>query len=350
MNELFQRNKPVFLIGLLTLGVFLFIILTAQLRPPTTPELIETDEQDLIAEHTNIKGPSDAKITIVEFTDYGCPACKAYHPTIKGLSETYPDQLRWAVRHFPLPQHVNADQAARAAQAAGNQGKFWEFSDILFENQDSFEEGNFVSYADVLGMDLEKIRQDYNDPGIMQQVQEDINFGKQIGINATPTFFMNGKQLQLNGPEDLRFQVEQALTDTGVETEEIKQQAVEEEEELEQEQLSAVHDLIDERYGVREIEYVDGNFKPRNTSAHAGQLVRWTNNSEESITFVQIMSRFPALNEPFVIEPGGSFEFRLELRQSGIWTYRDEGNPSRASIMIGPLTEDLEQMLPPQTQ
>ena len=110
--------------------------------------------------------------------------------------------------------------------------------------------------------------------------------------------------------------------------------------------IQGIYDIIDQRYGVKEIEFVDGDFKPRNTSAHAGQLVRWTNNSDQDITFVQIMQRFEALKEPFVIKAGESFEFRLELRQQGIWTYKDEGNLSRASITIGPLTPDLEEMLP----
>jgi len=343
---LFQRNKPVFLIGIVTVGIFLFIILTSQLRPPTKPTLIGTDQQELVAEHTNIKGPFNAQVTIVEFTDFGCPACKAYHPVMKELVETYPEQLRWAVRHFPLPTHKNADQAARAAQAAGNQGRFWEFQDILYENPDDFEEGDFVRYADLLGMDLGKIRQDYNDRGIKQQVQQDISYGTGIGINSTPTFFLNGKQLELTGPEDLRYQIEQELTSKNVNVEELKEQKVVEEKEELQQEYTEVYNAVDDRFGTKEIEFIDGNFKPRNAQAYAGQVIKWVNKSAGDITFVQIKQDYPELAEPFVIKAGESFEFRLRLRDVGMWTYRNEGNVARASIMINKLSDNMAKLIP----
>jgi len=337
---------PVFLIGVATVGIFLFIILTSQLRPPTTPQLIETDQQELIAEHTNIKGPFDAPVTIVEFTDFACPACSAYHPVMKEVSETYPEQLRWAIRHFPLPAHKNANQAAWAAQAAGNQGLFWKYIDILYENPEEYQEGDFVRYADLLGMNLEKLREDYNDEGIRQQVQQDIGYGSRLGINATPAFFLNGKQLELTGPEDLRFQIEQALQNLDVETKKIKKQIKIEEEKQEVEQLTEVFNIIDSRFGTKEIEFFDGSFNPRNTTGYAGQLIRWTNTSESDISFEQIMDKYDELKEPFVIKAGESFEFRLRLRDIGLWTYRNEGNPSRASILIYELPNDLKATLP----
>ncbi len=346
MKDLFQRNKPVLFIGMLTLGVFLFIILTAQLKPPTTPELIETDQQELISDHTNIKGPFGAKVTLVEFTDFGCPACRAYHPTVKELSNTYPEQLRWAIRNFPLPQHKNSDQAAQAAQAAGNQGKFWEFIDILYENPENFEEGDFVRYADLLGMDLEKFRQDYNDQGVKNQVQEDVSYGNRIGINATPTFFLNGRQLEVTGPEDLRYQVEQELASKKIDVVELKEQKQVEEDTALQQQYTEVYNAVDDRFGTKEIEFVDGNFKPRNAQAYAGQVIRWTNNSNEDITFVQLKQDYPELAEPFIIKAGESFEFRLRLRDVGLWTYTSEGAPSRASIMINKLSDEMSKLIP----
>jgi len=346
LKALVQRNMPVFLIGVATVGIFLFIILTSQLRPPTTPQLIETDQQELIAEYTNIKGPFDASLTVVEFTDFACPACKAYHPVMKELSDTYPEQLRWAIRHFPLPTHKNADQAAWAAQAAGNQGLFWEYIDILYENPEDYQEGDLVRYADLLGMDLEKLRQDYNDAGIRQQVQTDVGFGNRLGVSATPTFFLNGKQLELTGPEDLRFRIEQTLQNLDVKTEEIKKQIKIEEEEQEVEQLTEIFSIVDSRFGTKEIEFVDGSFNPRNTTGYAGQLIRWINNSENDFTFEQIMDKYDELKKPFVIKAGESFEFRLRLRDVGLWTYRDEGNTSRASILIYELPDDLKAALP----
>jgi|GEM_PF-980548 len=346
ISALIKRNMPVFLIGTLTIVVFLFIILTSQLRPPTTPALIQTDQQDLVAEYTNIRGATEAKITVVEFTDFACPACRAYHPVMKEISDTYPQQIRWAVRHFPLPMHKNADQAARASQAAGKQGKFWEFAEILYENPEEFEEGDFVRYADVLGMDLEQFRQDYNDEGIIQQVLQDVAYAQQLGINATPTFLLNGRQLDLTGPQDLRFQIEQLLTENNVSVEEIKQQNQGRQVQETLQAYTEVFDEVDKRFGIKEIDFVDGNFKPRNAQAYAGQLIKWINRSAEDITFVQIKEDYEELKQPFVIKAGESFEFRLRVRDVGIWTYRNGDNPARASIMINKLPDDLAQLLP----
>ena len=338
---------PVFIIGVLTMFVFLFIIITSFLRPPsTTPELIETEEAELIAEHTNLKGPVQPKITIVGFTDFGCPACKTYHSVMNDLFKQYPEHIKWAVRHFPLPTHKNADQAAKAAQAAGRQGRFWEFSEILYDNSEDYLEGNFVRYADLLDMNLEQFRQDYNSSEIAREVQEDVSYGTGLGIDSTPLFFLNGRQMNVLGSQDFKEQIEQALRNYNVAVEEIKEQTEIEEEIQEQQTLTSVFTLIDQTYGVREIEFVEGNFKPKNTSAYAGQLIRWVNNSEEDITFVQIMKRYESLKEPFVIKAGETFEFRLELRETGMWTYKSEGNTIRASIMVSKLPQNILNMVP----
>lgn len=200
LKELFKRNMPVLLIGLSVVVIFIVIIITSQIRPPTTPTLIETNQDELIAQYTNYVGPDYAKLIIVEFTDFENPACKSFHDTMKELRETYPEHITWAIRHFPLEVHMGAESAARATQAAGNQGKFWEFTDILFQNPNKMQEGDFVRYADILDMDLKQFRTDFNDSGIATQIQKDISYGESLGVNSTPTFFLNGKQVVAKVP------------------------------------------------------------------------------------------------------------------------------------------------------
>jgi len=152
------------------------------------------------------KGSEQAKIVIVEYSDFQCPACAAYYPIIKELTRELGDQIVFAYRHFPLRQiHVNADLAARAAEAAGMQGKFWEMHDALFERQKEWAQSPdakplFSSYAVFLGLDVGKFNVDVESEKIIQKVEADLAGGMASRVNATPTFFLNGKKL--NNPRN----------------------------------------------------------------------------------------------------------------------------------------------------
>ena len=306
---------PVLFIGLALVIIFIFIILSSQLRPAETPTLIETGQDELIAKHTNFVGPNNAKLFIVEFVDFESLTCKTYHQTMKELIELYPQHIAWGIRNFPLEKNPNANAAARAAQAAGNQGKYWEFIDILFQNSDKLQEGDFVRYADILGMDLGLFRADFNDQGIASQIQQDIEFGNKIGVNSAPTFFLNGKQLIFKNPADFKTQIEQELTNENVNVIQIQEEKAQKEQGETQQMFADIYYTIDQRFGIKEIEFIENNFKPRNSSATAGQIVRFTNNSQNEITITQIMSKYEALNKDVILLPEESFEFRLELRK-----------------------------------
>lgn len=331
MNSFIKRNLPVFLIGGATLLIFVFLIIAAQSNPPAETELIEVNEDELLAEHTYVKGLREAPVTIVEFSDFECPACKLQHPIAESIIEDYPTLVSWGYRHFPLPQHTDADEAAIAAQAAGEQGKFWEYADILFANQPNFDEDDLISYAQQIGLDVEKFKQDLENRTFREIVDQDVAYGRSLGVNSTPTFFINGKQVVLRSQDDLRRQVEFALRDLNMGEqvdESIRQNIIEENEEV-----------INETLGVKEIAFTEEGFEPRNTTAMEGQLVRWTNTTDEDITFVQLAPRFEELKEPFVIKAGETFEFRL--RGKGMWTYKNEGSDTRASIFINAVSSGI---------
>lgn len=143
----------------------------------------------------------DAAITIVEYSDYQCPACAYYHPFVKKIKEKFGNQVKLDLRFFPLNSHQFAALAARAAQSAKNQGKFREMHNLLYENQQRWSQsGNptpiFVNFARELNLDIEQFKSDLNaaetQKAVMQEKQEGIN----KGVNSTPTFFIEGEQVQ----------------------------------------------------------------------------------------------------------------------------------------------------------
>lgn len=152
-----------------------------------------------ITEEDNIKGSSDAKVTIVEYSDFQCPACKSYEPIINEVIDSYQDKIKFVYRHFPLKSiHPNAESAAIAAESAKIQDKFWEMKEILFDKQSEWVNENdpkdlFIKYAEEIDLDKEKFEQDLENKTVISKVNSDYNSGIAIGLNSTPTFIVNGK-------------------------------------------------------------------------------------------------------------------------------------------------------------
>lgn len=138
------------------------------------------------------KGPDNAKVTIVEFSDFECPYCSRGASTIEALLKEYPNDVRVAFKNLPLPFHKNAEPAARAALAAGKQGKFWEMHDVLFANQKQLNEALYEAEAKKLGLDMKKFKADYESEELKKQVEGDAAQARKIGISGTPGFSVNG--------------------------------------------------------------------------------------------------------------------------------------------------------------
>lgn len=163
-----------------------------------------------------IKGAplKDTKVTLIEYSDFQCPACGAYYPIVKQLSQEFKN-LSVVYRHFPLAQHANARPAAQAAEAAGQQGKFWEMHDLLFGNQNAWSDSNtaeqiFIAYAQSLELDMEKFKTDFNSAETKNKIEADYQSGASE-IDGTPTFFLNDKKIQNpQSYEDFRSIIQQA--------------------------------------------------------------------------------------------------------------------------------------------
>src|SRR3989344_1270204 len=153
-------------------------------------------------------GSESAKVKLVEFSDFQCPACKSAEPAIKQALLKYPETLQFIYRHFPLPQHAHARQATTLAEAAGEQGKFWEMHDRIFETQSQWSDiGDstefFLGLARDLNLDEAKLKEVLEKNTFKSKIEDDIAEARSLGVNSTPTFFLNGKKLNLKSFNDL---------------------------------------------------------------------------------------------------------------------------------------------------
>ena len=149
-----------------------------------------------------VEGAGDAKVTIVEFSDFQCPFCSRVVPTVKQIQKAYGKDVRVAFKNNPLPFHPNAGPAAQAALAAGKQGKFWEMYDKLFGNQQALSKESYDKWAKELGLDVAKFDKDFDSDAIKAQIKAEQAEAAKSGANGTPAFFLNGRFLSGAQPYD----------------------------------------------------------------------------------------------------------------------------------------------------
>jgi protein-disulfide isomerase len=157
------------------------------------------------------RGNPQARVTLIEFTDYECPSCGRFHPVLEKILQEYGDRVRLVVRNFPLDMHQHAMKAAEASEAAREQGKYWEYIALLFENQSALGVENLKEYASKVGLDRQKFDQALSSGKFRDNVKRDIEDGLKVGVNGTPTLFLNGKMVRDRSPEGLKSAIEAAL-------------------------------------------------------------------------------------------------------------------------------------------
>ncbi len=154
-----------------------------------------------IQDDDNIKGNKEAGVVIIEYSDFQCPFCKIYSFHSRKIAEEFGDEVVVIFRYFPLESiHPHAKLASQAAEAAGLQGKFWEMHDVIFERQEEWSEstdafGLFKQYAEKLELDLEKFTTDIYSGAVKDRVERDLASALEIGLNSTPSFIINGEQI-----------------------------------------------------------------------------------------------------------------------------------------------------------
>jgi protein-disulfide isomerase len=163
--------------------------------------------QGPIADH--VFGNAAGKVTLIEYADYQCPGCKTIYPVYKALTEKYKDNLTFVFRNLPLTNiHPNALAAATAAEAAGLQGKYYEYHDLLYENQSSWKDATvndrgslFDSYAQQFNLDINKFHSDLTNSQVTNKINRDRSTASTFGATSTPTLVLNGQTV----PQDTAF-------------------------------------------------------------------------------------------------------------------------------------------------
>ncbi len=140
------------------------------------------------------KGPESAPITLVEFADFECPFCAMEAPVLEKAWQGHQTSVRFVYKYFVISAHPHGESAARAAIAAGNQGKFWEMHDMLFANRDHLEGADVDAYAKSLGLDVAKLHADMQSQATTDRIAQDKKLGESLGVQGTPTIFLNGRE------------------------------------------------------------------------------------------------------------------------------------------------------------
>jgi protein-disulfide isomerase len=219
-----QAFKRILIWGSVVAGVvglvFLFIWVGNNAEPVAPPDGDLTTAVSLTEDQTY--GNHNAKVTLVEYSDFQCPACASYFPIVGQLKEDYKDDLLFVYRHYPLTRiHPNAEPAAEAAEAAALQGTFWEMHDLLFERQDAWSKkpltkSTFISYAEELGLDIEQFEADLKSDEISKKISSQLNAGTSSGVTGTPSFFLDGKKIpNPRSYEEFSTIIANAITEAG---------------------------------------------------------------------------------------------------------------------------------------
>lgn len=155
-----------------------------------------------------IKGRKEAAVTIVEFSDFQCPYCSRLQPTLNQVLSAYPNDVKLVFKDFPLSFHQQARNASKAARAAGEQGKYWEMHDLLFENFSQLNDNSYKEFAAKLKLDEAKFMAAFQSNKYDNLIQQDITLGQGAGVGGTPTLFLNGKRMQGRSFDDFKTAIE----------------------------------------------------------------------------------------------------------------------------------------------
>lgn len=182
----------------LSFAYYFYAMSTKGIQPVGTVTVTESD---------HVRGNLTGTVTLVEFGDFQCPACGAYEPIVRQVTADNTKVLKVVFKHFPLTQiHQNALLAAKASEAASNQGKFWEMHDMLYDNQKTWEgslnaRDIFTGYATSLGLNAKQFTTDLNSQAIEDKILAEYKEGVNLGVQGTPTFFVNGNKI--DNPQSL---------------------------------------------------------------------------------------------------------------------------------------------------
>lgn len=162
---------------------------------------------------TPIKGKKDAPVTIVEFTDFQCPYCSRFHPVVEEVLAAYPDKVNFVLKNFPLPFHPQAKPAAKAALAAGEQGKYYEMVELLFKNNQQLSDAKYPELAKEIGLDVNKFTDDLKNKDSLweEKIKADTDMAQKVEVRGTPTYFINGRKTMARDLDTYKKEIDEIL-------------------------------------------------------------------------------------------------------------------------------------------
>jgi len=183
----------------------------ARTAPQARPAIDLDKVYTLPVGHSVPRGNKNAPVTIVEFSDFQCPYCAQAEPVLAQVLKAYPKEVKLVFKHYPLPFHNYAMLAAKASEAAKEQGKFWEMHDLIFQNLGRIDEQRLKDFAQQLGLNVEKFSSDLASNKYDQIIQQDIMLARNSDVTGTPTLFIDGKRLQSRSFENFKRMIDADL-------------------------------------------------------------------------------------------------------------------------------------------
>ena len=215
------RNTRILLTALVIALMAVGVLVYQSVRDRGTPPQAATaDAGQLVRDNSHrLSSVPDSAVTFVEFLDFECEGCRAVYPAIEQLRSEYGDRVNFVIRYFPMGAHYNAERAARAVEAAAQQGRFEAMYNKMFETQGQWGEQQtpadevFRGFAGELGLDLAAFDKVYRDPATAARVQLDVADGRALGVQGTPTFFLDGERIQPHSLQELATAFDRALAE-----------------------------------------------------------------------------------------------------------------------------------------
>ena len=198
----------------IVIGVIMFVLIGGAMWYSSS---VSEQANEGVTVQTHIKGNENATVTLVEYSDFQCPACGAFQPVVNEVMAEFGDKVKFEYKHYPLVQiHPFAEPAARAAEAAGQQGKFFEYADKLFAGQNEWTKstnptGFFKKYAEELELDLEKFAQHQKSGLLQDNIKANMLEARDLGLTGTPSFYLNGTKMEVSSYDDFKAKIAAAV-------------------------------------------------------------------------------------------------------------------------------------------
>ena len=184
-------------------------------QPPQPPSEDFSKVYDLDMAHARIQGNKNARVTIVEFVDFQCPFCQRFHPVVTEVMKAYPKDVNYALRNYPLPFHPQAKPAAKAALAAGEQGKYFEMVEALLQGGANLNEDKFPELAKSLGLNVSKFMKDYKEKDAQWEdiLKKDMELAARVDVRGTPTYYINGHKTMARDLNSYKIEIDKILNE-----------------------------------------------------------------------------------------------------------------------------------------